>query len=162
MLTRVRAAAILGVAVAGVLGILGVTVAAPASALVSVDDSSRVWIYGKKVKQSSGYCFSNGARGEAQKLQLRDNSGAWQTVATSRKYVRSNSCDAKFPLTVIYTFTVSELGEPNGNGAFDLQAREIFSDGESNPFIKTVYRSEEDHAGSLLQGFLDSLGNPVS
>ena len=147
-------------AVAGA-GVVGLLFAAPASALVSVDDESRVWIYGQKLKQSSGSCFGKSYLGKPQKLQLRDGTGTWRTVASSKRYVKSALCGRQSPYTVVYSFQVSELGEPDGDGAFTLQAREVHSDGDVWPFVKTVYASRSDHAKSLLDAFTDLLGNPV-
>ena len=139
-----------------------------AEKIMAIDDSGSVWIVGTDV---NGYgCWSLPSTKLVPTLQVKVG-GKWVTKTKAKLSKKSSLCaNKKYPWVATYHWVVDELGEipHGGNLARDLVAREYLPKiGSSTsfagaPFVKQIYRSEDDLLADYASGINDLLSGDSS
>lgn len=146
--------------------LLGLTISPSFAAekLMRIDDTGSVWIVGTDV---NGYgCWSLPSSKMIPVLQVKVR-GKWVTKSKAKLSKKSSLCrDKKYPWVATYHWKVDELGETlhGSNLSRDIVVREFLPKiGNSpafagTPFVKQVYRSEDDLMSDYSSVIDEALG----
>lgn len=131
---------------------------------MAIDNTDSVWIVGTDV---NGYgCWSLSSTKLIPTLQVKIR-GKWVTKSKAKLSKKSSLCsDRKYPWVATYNWIVDELGDTPRRGKLsrDIVAREYLPKiGNStpfagNPFVKQVYRNEDDLMSDYSSVIDEALG----